>query len=469
MTELPHEQTVREHYRKWAEVVDGMFYFGAAGTPEQWAASNAAYAKVLREGGKVSMCSYSPMYWGAAQPNRRYFETCGGEGRELQWKSIIQQQPDWVETVTWNDFNESYVCPVAAPNSSDSGRSPKAVPSYLKSRSSHAGYLELSRYYIQWYKSGKPPPLKDALFYFYPIGRKPASMAAEWTAETFRQVAQSRPLWQVPQLHNWANYAKTPEDRAKGRTPTLAEKRSMAWQCICEGATGLVFYSWFDVRRNPDVPFDTQWAVLKQITCRPCLAGHSRRGWKIRFAPPFQHQEIFHHPKNKFDVGNRLALWALARDYGKQGLVYSGPLYKSMKVEGNKIRLSFTHVVVGLKSRDGKPLTEFEIAGADGKFVPAEATIDGNNILVQAKDVALPTQVRLGWRNKANPNLINKDEIEPAVPRTFPWTESGPWTPAGSAAPFMCQTATASEKGVCAAPRRPTPTSSIAATVIGRK
>jgi hypothetical protein len=100
----------------------------------------------------------------------------------------------------------------------------------------------------------------------YPIGRNPASMAAEWTAETFRQVAQSRPLWQVPQLHNWANYAKTPEDRAKGRTPTLAEKRSMAWQCICEGATGLVFYSWFDVQRNPDVPFDTQWAELKQIS-----------------------------------------------------------------------------------------------------------------------------------------------------------------------------------------------------------
>ena len=75
------------------------------------------------------------------------------------------------------------------------------------------------------------------------------------------------------------------------------------------------------------------------------------------------------HPKNKLDVGNRLALWALAKDYGKKDLVYSGPLYKSMKVEGNKIRLSFAHVGGGLKSRDGKPLTEFEIAGADGKFV----------------------------------------------------------------------------------------------------
>ena len=167
VTELPDEPTVREHCRKWADVVDGMFFFGGAGTAQQLAASNAAYAKVLREAGKLCMCSFSPMYWGALQPNRRYFETCGGEGTELQWKSIIQHQPDWVEIVTWNDFGESYICPVAAPPSPEGGRSPRAVPSYLKSRSSHAGYLELSRYYIEWYKTGKQPPLKDALFYFY--------------------------------------------------------------------------------------------------------------------------------------------------------------------------------------------------------------------------------------------------------------------------------------------------------------
>ncbi len=90
VTELPDEATVREHYRKWADLVDGMFYFGGAGTAPQLAASNAAYAKVLREAGKVCMCSFSPMYWGAAQPDRRYYETCGGEGIELQWKSIIR-------------------------------------------------------------------------------------------------------------------------------------------------------------------------------------------------------------------------------------------------------------------------------------------------------------------------------------------------------------------------------------------
>ena len=99
----------------------------------------------------------------------------------------------------------------------------------------------------------------------YPIGRKPASMAAEWTAETFRQVEGARPLWQVPQLHNWANYRKTEEEKKGCHTPTFEEIRSMAWQCIAEGATGLVFYSWFDVKRNPDVTFDQQWAGLKRI------------------------------------------------------------------------------------------------------------------------------------------------------------------------------------------------------------
>jgi sialate O-acetylesterase len=121
------------------------------------------------------------------------------------------------------------------------------------------------------------------------------------------------------------------------------------------------------------------------------------------------------HPRNKLDVGNRLALWALRKTYGKDGLVYSGPLYKSMKVEQGSIRVSFAHVGGGLKSRDGKPLSEFEIAGADGKFVAAEATIDGDTIVVRAKDVAEPTQVRLGWRNVANPNLANSEGL-PASP-----------------------------------------------------
>ena len=127
------------------------------------------------------------------------------------------------------------------------------------------------------------------------------------------------------------------------------------------------------------------------------------------------------HPRNKPDVGNRLALWALVKTYGKKGLEYSGPLYRSMAVEGNRARLSFAHVDGGLKSRDGKPLTEFEIAGADGKFVPAEATIDDGTVVVQSNDVAAPAQVRFGWRNTANPNLMNAAGLPASPFQTNHW------------------------------------------------
>jgi sialate O-acetylesterase len=128
------------------------------------------------------------------------------------------------------------------------------------------------------------------------------------------------------------------------------------------------------------------------------------------------------HPQNKQEVGRRLGLWALATVYGRK-LVYSGPIYKSMTVEGDKIRLTFDHLGAGLASRDGKPLTDFTIAGADKKFHPATATIDfgprgrhdGATVLVQSGEVPQPTAVRFAWREDAQPNLINKDGL-PASP-----------------------------------------------------
>ncbi|MBN2295476.1 MAG: carbohydrate binding domain-containing protein [Pirellulales bacterium] len=104
----------------------------------------------------------------------------------------------------------------------------------------------------------------------YPIGRaNPKAalpvVAGQWTAETSRQMSYARPLWQVPQIFNWANYWKDKKLVQQPRTPSFDEMRSMAWQCIAEGATGLIFYSWYDIKRNPDVPFDTQWDRVKRI------------------------------------------------------------------------------------------------------------------------------------------------------------------------------------------------------------
>jgi len=127
------------------------------------------------------------------------------------------------------------------------------------------------------------------------------------------------------------------------------------------------------------------------------------------------------HPRNKQAVGRRLALWALARTYGQTGLVYSGPLYKSMSVEGDKIRLVFNHVASGLASRDGKPLTWFEIAGKDKNFVKAEAKIDGDTVVVSSAEVAAPAAVRFGWHHEAEPNLVNNEGLPASPFRTHPW------------------------------------------------
>ena len=129
------------------------------------------------------------------------------------------------------------------------------------------------------------------------------------------------------------------------------------------------------------------------------------------------------HPRNKQDVGKRLSLWALAKNYGKKDLVYSGPIYQSMSVEGNRIRLVFDHAVGGLKARDGKPLTDFTIAGEDGKFVPAEAEIDGETVLVTAAQIPAPKHVRFGWHHMINPNLCNQTGLPASPFKTDKWLE----------------------------------------------
>ena len=121
------------------------------------------------------------------------------------------------------------------------------------------------------------------------------------------------------------------------------------------------------------------------------------------------------HPRNKQDVGKRLALWALAKVYGRGKIVYSGPLYKSMKIEGDKIRLSFDHVGSGLVSRDGNALNWFTIAGEDKEFVEAKAVIDGDTVVVSSDKVKKPVAVRFGWDEIAEPNLSNKEGL-PASP-----------------------------------------------------
>jgi sialate O-acetylesterase len=119
------------------------------------------------------------------------------------------------------------------------------------------------------------------------------------------------------------------------------------------------------------------------------------------------------HPAFKQPVGERLALAARALAYG-QSIEYSGPLYQSMKVEGNKVVLSFSHTGKGLMAKEGE-LTGFTIAGADGDLVPATATVSGDKIIVSSDSVRKPVAVRYGWANVPEGNLYNVEGL-PASP-----------------------------------------------------
>ena len=139
------------------------------------------------------------------------------------------------------------------------------------------------------------------------------------------------------------------------------------------------------------------------------------------------------HPTNKRDVGERLALWALAKNYGKKDLVYSGPLYKEIKVEGSKIRVLFDSVGSGLtvatkngydpvvKEPQGK-LRKFAIAGDDKKWVWADAVIEGKSVVVSNSAVPKPVAVRYAYSiNPEGCNLYNNEGLPASPFRTDDW------------------------------------------------
>jgi len=125
------------------------------------------------------------------------------------------------------------------------------------------------------------------------------------------------------------------------------------------------------------------------------------------------------HPKNKQEVGRRLALWALAKDYGRADTVFSGPMFKNAMIEGNKVRVQFDHIGGGLKTRDGGELKHFQIAGQDQKWVWAQAKIENNEVIVSSDAVAAPVGVRYAWAAwPEGANLINAEGLPASCFRT---------------------------------------------------
>lgn len=130
------------------------------------------------------------------------------------------------------------------------------------------------------------------------------------------------------------------------------------------------------------------------------------------------------HPGRKSVVGHRLAALALAETYGRKSLLSSGPVFERLEIQGASAIVHFSGVAQGLAARDGQPLTDFEIAGADGIFAPAKAIIRDGSVVVSSPGVSHPAAVRFGWHETARPNLMNR-EGWPA----YPFRSNGPAWP----------------------------------------
>ena len=129
------------------------------------------------------------------------------------------------------------------------------------------------------------------------------------------------------------------------------------------------------------------------------------------------------HPKNKQEVGRRLALWALGTTYGRK-IPYSGPLLGSHKIEGGKVVLTFDHAYDGLTAKGGGELKGFAIAGEDRKFVWAKAVIRDNTVIVSSDKVAAPVAVRYGWADNPICNLVNSANLPASPFRTDDWEQA---------------------------------------------
>lgn len=158
------------------------------------------------------------------------------------------------------------------------------------------------------------------------------------------------------------------------------------------------------------LPEESNWALLREAQFKALSEPNTAMAVAIDLG---EWNDI--HPDNKKDVGERLALAAQRLAYGED-IVYSGPLYQSSRVEGNKIILSFTHTGNGLVSGDGEDLDRFAIAGADKKFIWAKAEIRGNTVVVWSDEIPNPLFVRYAWAdNPQGANLYNKEGL-PASP-----------------------------------------------------
>jgi len=161
-------------------------------------------------------------------------------------------------------------------------------------------------------------------------------------------------------------------------------------------------------------PYASDWAELREAQLMTLSEPNTGLAVTIDIGNP---KDI--HPRNKQEVGRRLSLAARAIAYG-QKIPYSGPIYQSCKIDGDKVRLRFKHAG-GLAARGGGTLTGFAVAGEDRQFVEATATIQGSEVFVSSDQVKKPVAVRYAWGDSPECNLINGAGLPASPFRTDDW------------------------------------------------
>ena len=193
-----------------------------------------------------------------------------------------------------------------------------------------------------------------------------------------------------------------------------------------------MIHNWREKWQNPDLPFlfvqlpnfmeaknepsESNWALLREAQLHAISIPHTGIAVTIDIG---EWNDI--HPLNKKDVGYRLALAAQKVAYGED-IIYSGPIYQSMKIKGNEAVISFSNTGKGLMAKDNGELSNFSIAGPDKKFFWAKAKIEGDQIIVRNKKVKNPVAVRYAWAdNPEGANLYNSAGLPASPFRTDNW------------------------------------------------
>lgn len=194
--------------------------------------------------------------------------------------------------------------------------------------------------------------------------------------------------------------------------PMLIKDWRQRWQ---QGDCPFLFVQLANYMKTKPLPAESEWAELREAQTLTLSMSNTGMACIIDIG---EGNDI--HPKNKQEVGRRLALVANKLVY-KQDVISSGPMYKNFQQEGNRIRINFTNTGSGLSTKDGKQVTGFAIAGKDKKFYWAQASIEGDHVIVYTDKVQEPEAVRYAWADNPECNLINSEKL-PAIPfRTDAW------------------------------------------------